>query len=504
MIIIQSVLIYVPAVAVGFLLVHLMWPERSLFALLFKFFLGIGTGLGLTSLLYFIILLVTPVRFPFLILQLVTLLVLLFITIRRERFTPHHPSSILHSPRTTHYALLLSLLLSLLITTTSFINFSIRRDQGAFDAWMIYNRAARFIFRDPANWQATLSPNLSWGFHADYPLLVSANVAWAWASLGAENIRVPLVQSGLFFFACIGILFTALAQIRGVGQASLAAIILMSISGFVRSGSGQTADVPLAFFMLASVAAMSLRGRSPKQSPITEDDQTSSFDYAQDENVRAERSRSVSPGKAAFSSSDILLILSGFMAGLAGWTKNEGLLFIAVSVFVLFIKFLREKSPYQFLYYLLGLAFPALVILYFKFLAPAGDLFSGSLTDNLARISDPSRYLLILKSLGSELLSFGGWLLPLLPLIILLFLVFGSKPEVEMKQTFRALSIILALQLLGYLAIYLITPHDLAWQLDTAFDRNILQIFPSFIFLFFASIRDFESFSHGEPHAPHN
>ncbi|MCJ7435643.1 MAG: hypothetical protein MUO77_19340, partial [Anaerolineales bacterium] len=453
----QSIIIYIPAIVIGFLLVHLLWPERGLWVLLFKLSLGVGAGLGLTSLLYFIILLVIPIGFPFSTLQIIILLILLFLTIRRERTIPLTPRpspfatrSTPSTSRVTHYSLLITLLLSLLITIASFINFSIRRDQGAFDAWMIYNRAARFIVRDPANWQATLSPDLSWGFHADYPLLVSTNVAWAWTSLGAENIRVPLVQSGLFLFACIGLLFTALAQVKGIRQSSLAAIILMSISGFVRSGSGQTADVPLAFFMLASIAIMSLRGTFFPEAILSQQE-------------------TASP-KAR---SDMLLVLSGFMAGLAGWTKNEGLLFIAVSVVIMFLFFARTKSLRSFIYFGLGLVFPALVILYFKSITPAGDLFSGSPADILARIADPTRYLLILKSLGSELLSFGGWPVPLILFIILLFFVFGSKLDTETRQLFRALSAIAALQLLGYLVIYLITPHDLAWQLGTALDRNV-------------------------------
>jgi hypothetical protein len=196
-----------------------------------------------------------------------------------------------------------------------------------------------------------------------------------------------------------------------------------------------------------------------------------------------------------------LLFISGFMAGLAGWTKNEGMLFITVSVVILFFVFVRTKSLRSFIYFGLGLAFPVLVILYFKSITPAGDLFSGSLADILARITDPTRYLLILKSLGSEFLSFGGWPLPLLLFIVPLFFIFGFKPEAEIKGPFRVLSIILALQLLGYLAIYLITPHDLSWQLGTAFDRNVLQIFPSFLFLFFISLEDYHN---GEPYASRN
>ena len=95
-----SILIYIPAVVIGFLLVHLLWPERGLWPLLFKLFSGIGLGLGLTSLLYFIILFVMPVGFPFLILQIIILLVLLFITMHRERNISSRSEA-----EQTHYAL---------------------------------------------------------------------------------------------------------------------------------------------------------------------------------------------------------------------------------------------------------------------------------------------------------------------------------------------------------------------------------------------------------------
>jgi hypothetical protein len=449
----ESILIYIPAVAIGFLLVHPLWPECGLFALLFKLSLGAGAGLGLTSLFYFIILLVMPVRFPFLTLQIIILLVLLFITIRREHPTLHAPRITFRTSRNTNYALLIFLLF-ILITLASFINFSIRRDQGAFDAWMIYNRAARFIFRDPANWQATLSPDLYWGFHADYPLLVSTNVAWAWASLGTENIRVPLMQSGLFLFACIGLLFTALVQVKGIRQASLAAIILMSISGFVRSGSGQIADVPLIFFILAGIVLLYL---------------------------------------AIQNNSNSLFALSGLMTGLAGWVKNEGLLVIVVSLVVLFFFCIKQqKSLKSFLRFCAGLLFPTLVITYFKVaLAPPSDLFVGSLSENFAKFIDPTRYGLILKASLNQILYFGNWPFSLVISLLIYGLVLGFHlPEDSRKAFWLALAIIV-MQLLGYIGVYLITPHDLAWHLGTSFGRTVMQVFPSLLFLFFISLKDF-------------
>jgi hypothetical protein len=459
MIYIQSMLIYLPALAIGFLLVHLIWPERSLLILLFKAILGIGAGLGLTSLLYFFVLLINPVGFPFLTLQIVILLVLLFITIRYEHSTRHATRAALHVPpptqhasRITNYALLI-LLLSLIITIASFINFSIRRDQGGFDAWMIYNRAARFIYRDTVNWRATLSPDLYSGSHADYPLLVPANVAWAWASLGAENIRVSLAQSGLFLFGCIGLLFTALAQVRSIGQASLATIILMSFSGFIRDGSSQTADVPLAFYILASIVLLYLAIQHNNRS---------------------------------------LFVLSGFMAGLAGWVKNEGLLVIAISLLMLFFFCIKQKSIHSFFQFIAGVFFPALVIAYFKVaLAPPGDLFVGSLSENFSKVVDPARYSLILQFIFHEILYYGGWPFSLVLSLLVYGFVFGFHLPKDFRKAFGVVLAIIGMQLIGYIGIYLITPYDLQWHLTTSLGRTILQVFPSLLFLFFASIRDF-------------
>ena len=455
MIYIQSILVYLPALVTGFLLVHLIWPERSLLILLFKAILGIGAGLGLTSLLYFIVLLINPVGFPFLTLQIVILLVLLFITIRRERSTFQFPRITFPKLTFMNYVLPGFLLLILLITIASFINFSIRRDQGGFDAWMIYNRAARFIYRDTVNWRATLSPDLYSGSHADYPLLVPANVAWAWASLGAENIRVSLAQSGLFLFGCIGLLFTALAQVRSIGQASLATIILMSFSGFIRDGSSQTADVPLAFYILASIVLLYL---------------------AIQQNNRS------------------LFVLSGFMAGLAGWVKNEGLLVIAISLIMLFFFCIKQKTIGSFFQFITGIFFPALVIAYFKVaLAPPGDLFVGGLSENFSKVVDPARYSLILQFIFHEILYYGGWPFSLVLSLLVYGFVFGFHLPKDFRKAFGVVLAIIGMQLIGYIGIYLITPYDLKWHLTTSLGRTILQVFPSLLFLFFASIRDFGS-----------
>lgn len=207
-----------------------------------------------------------------------------------------------------------------------FIKTIISRPQGVLDAWSIWNRAARFIYRDPENWRATLSPDLALFRHADYPLLVPLNVAWGWEALGNETLRVPMLQSALFTFSIVMVMFSILAFTRTIGQASLASVVLIAYSGIIVEGTYLIADVPVTYFILTSSILMYLFV------------------------VRNESA---------------LLMLSGFMAGLAGWTKNEGLLFIAVSPIALIVTS-PNNIKRSLVAYLTGLAIPLLVILYFK------------------------------------------------------------------------------------------------------------------------------------------
>ncbi len=103
------------------------------------------------------------------------------------------------------------------------------------------------------------------------------------------------------------------------------------------SASGLLADVPILFFMLSSLVLMYLALTRGQGSPM---------------------------------------VLSGLMAGLAGWTKNEGLLFILAAVLGLSLTRYKDMRRSLFLF-AAGLALPLAVILYFKGIAPPGDLLGA-------------------------------------------------------------------------------------------------------------------------------
>src|SRR5690349_16796335 len=49
-----AVVVCLAKILAGFVLVHLLWSARDFKALLFKFFLGFGAGMGISALLYFL------------------------------------------------------------------------------------------------------------------------------------------------------------------------------------------------------------------------------------------------------------------------------------------------------------------------------------------------------------------------------------------------------------------------------------------------------------------
>ena len=441
----SPLLLKLPAL-VGGLVIHWLWPDRRPMAVLLKASLGIGLGLGISSILYFVSLLIAPGRLNMLAAQALLLLILVIAIARRERGSGWLRFSQPSLSR-LQWGSLAVLPIAFIFSLLAFANLSAARPQGSFDAWGIWNRTARFIYRDPENWQATFSPNLFWLMHADYPLLVPLNVAWSWDVLGFETNRTPSMQSFMFLFGTLAVLFSATALLRTIAQGSLAALVLAGIPSLFFTGYGQIADVPVAYFVLS--AGVCIHAGLALDQPR-------------------------------------LLALSGFMAGLAAWTKNEGLAFAPAGLLAIVIADRKNRTAVR--AYLAGLVIPAAVVLYFKaFLAPASEFAVGGVTALAAKALDPTRYSIILLALWKQLGTFAGWPVTIfLQLAVYAWLMRRRTPR-ETVPAARALAALITLQLLGYCAIYLLSPYDLQWHLDTSIGRLVMQLVPALIFLVFST-----------------
>lgn len=473
-------LVFLLPVLYGGLLVHLLWDESSWPAMLFKAFLGIGIGLGLWSLSFFAYLLAFTGQNWFILFEVAALGALLLLTFIRNRRHPLRRPSLQGLSTWSSLQKFLVALGAIVFTISLFtsINYLLRRRQGDWDAWMMYNRAARFVYLDQTHWRESFSRAMDPIFHPDYPLMLAMNIASGWDTVGRDTPHVPMVQSALFAIACAGLITSALALVKSVGQAALGVIILWGVPVFVNEGAREMADVPLAFFLSATGILLYLYH---------------------------------SQGKAG------LLVLAGITAGLAAWTKNEGAVVVLGASVASIVICLRQRGWRPLLWYAVGLCLPMAIVMYFKFfLAPPGDILSRGPTDSLAHILDPSRHLVILQYFWQEIVGFGNWGIPplaigILPILLIFYFVFREPATRDSRAALLAGWTILVIQMVGYYVAYLITPYELAWHLSFSTTRIVVQVFPLLAFLILCAATPVENVmgprlvqTHGANHASGN
>lgn len=333
-----------------------------------------------------------------------------------------------------------------------FTSISLFLPEGYADAWGIWNLRARFLYRGGEGWQSVFSPLVT---HSEYPYLVSASVFRGWCYAGRESVLAPILLGGIFTFAIPLLLLAAMAHIRSPIQGMLASLLLLGMPYFIYQGAGQYADTPLAFFILATLILVALHDRAGAASPR-------------------------------------LLVCAGLAAGLACWTKNEGLLFLfaLMSARVLSALLLHRTKNFgaDMLYFALGLLPVLLVLVYFKIQAPFNDLFSPSYS-RLAAIASHllsgSRYLYVLQKFIEQGLTFHRFIVSPLPVLALYLLCMGARVQPQDRNFLLTAALCLCIMAVGYFFIYVITPRDLEWHIRTSLNRLLLHLWPAVVLVFF-------------------
>jgi hypothetical protein len=464
--------------ASGFALLALDWRRRGSFAtdLLLRSSLSVGFSLGIFSFVYFFAL-VCHFR-NLLLIDVIVFVVLIAARAVQFRLGLVKPEIVVRDnqdndnddqwPDWFRHILTAAFVIALFAAVYSALVRMLAFPHGdGWDAFAIWNLHARFLFLGGAHWRDGFTP-LVGGSHPDYPLLLPAAIAHFWIFIGHDDPRVPAVIGIVFTFSTIGVLFAALSILRGRMSAMMGAIALLATPFFIEQGMAQYADVPLSFFFLATVVLFCLFDGQP------------------------EVARRLG-----------LLVLAGLAAGFAAWTKNEGLLFliaIAVSRLLIFIR--RPKKPENDIIQtspafwvtvvpLLASLLPGLLLVaYYKHsIGVPGDLFSGPATV-LPKLLDPARYWVIFAGYVKGFFRFGHWLwIPGTVLLIGLTVVFGRNKDCTRQLGFRTSVLALTLTLVGYFAVFLITPYDIHWHLRFSLVRLFLQLWPSTVFLSFLMLQ---------------
>jgi hypothetical protein len=295
--------------------------------------------------------------------------------------------------------------------------------------------------------------------HPDYPLLIPLSVARGWGIIGRETQAVPAALAAIFTFSTAGLLTSALAASGDLRAGCLGGMVLLGTPFFVHHGASQYADTPLAFFFLAT--AVLLHHASHADPPRK-----------------------------------VIWVLAGLAAGLSAWTKNEGLLLVAVVVLATAIRRSGAGAaswpPRRVVWLAVGLL-PALsVVLAFKLTVPPNDLIAGQgLGSTMQRLTDVERYRQVLTAFVREAFTFGrirdGAPISVgFPFLAAIYFIAGTwrRPRREASGAAGIMAIV-GILLTGYGVTYLTTPRYLPWQLATSLDRLVLQVWPTFLFGYF-------------------
>jgi hypothetical protein len=420
----------------------------------FRLILGIGIGIGLASECFFFGLVTGSSGLRLEILLLVAAGTGVTLNPHKAKCRFCEASSIETIPRTGGDRILSRWLawafaLLLFLDLAVFAWVSARNPRGGWDAWAIWNLRAHFLYRNEGvAWRDTFTEVLDWS-HPDYPLMLPAFVARGWRLLGRESSSVPIALACFFTFGCAGLMAASLAILRGARQGLLAGLALAATPWLYAQGAMQCADVPVAFFRLATLAAMAMADRF---------------------NSRG------------------LAVIAGISAAFGGWAKNEGLLWLGAFLLARMIVARRQLVPA----FMAG-ALPVLApVLFFKArLATSSDIFgTAGRSGMMTRVLDPARYGLIAREAFVHAWNFGPLPVSALGMLIVYVAVAGLRRWNNRDRAILSTGVLaLLFTTVGYFAIYLIRPLDLAWLLDTSADRLLLQLWPGIIFVVFLACR---------------
>ena len=429
-----------------------------------------GFGLGLSSFSFFILACVMRISIKALLAIEASLLMfsvlICWLHTNKKKLGMKHPKTEIFNPLRCfngdrHSFLQIVFYICLISAAVAFIFEFWANPHGRWDAWSMWNTKARYLFLGGEHWDSVFSEH---NRHPDYPLLIPSLVARSWKFYGHNTQLLPATIAIAFTFATVMLLYSSLSVLKSRTQGILGGVVLLGTPFFIVDGAGLCADVPLAFFILCVCVLFCLSAR--------------------------------------FSDNYGYYILAGIAMGCAAWTKNEGLLFIALTLLCHLVITVGKNGFRAYLREIayLGAGFVPLfvivVVVKLKYSSPNDLISAQNMSFLFSTITDSSRYFFIAATFYSRMMYLGKIFFPV-PIILILYLLFiGTDIKREYREKLILLITILFLMLCGYALIYLGTPYDLEFHLRTSLDRLLIHVWPSLIFCYFIFVAAPEEVSH--------
>jgi hypothetical protein len=328
------------------------------------------------------------------------------------------------------------------------VSYNPHGDEGA---WSIWNLRARFLVRAGGFWRDAFSSGLLWT-HPDYPLLLPGLVALCWKLSGRQSTDAPIAIAFLFVFGTAGLLVSTLAVLRSKTHAALAGTLLLGTASFIGLSAALYGDVPLSFYVLATLALLCLQDRYPEHPRFT--------------------------------------VLAGLMAGFAAWTRNEGLIFVVAVILARALALFRSRhraaiAP-QVFRFLAGAAAPLAVLAVFKLrVAGPSDLWTEPAATVLKHLADPSRWILTLEGLLLILVNFGRFLIPIVLALALYWYLVRFRADARDRVALSTAAVALGLTLAAQLLLDILFADNISVEVATSFERILLQLWPAALLAFF-------------------
>lgn len=429
------VLAFVIALLSGYFTVSIIDREMEL---RFRILLSIPMGFAISSIFYFLYQCLDLYNFrDFQWFEMIVLLVLVLVYYNQDK-----PEMAKHKFRKLSNWFYLVNIYALAI----FLKYFINNPMGSWDGFRIWNIKAEFLYLQTPLWRNVFHlPHFM--SHCDYPMFLPSSVARIWQYVGHQCFWTNMLIGLFFTFGLVYLLYQAVSYFKSEKVAAVVCTVFMISDIFLVNGAAQCADIPLAMFFLSAIVCL--------------------FFYFKNKRFTT-------------------FLLSIIFAGLSAWVKNEGFMFLIMYSLVMLSWFaINKRVKKVIITAFISALFVMCSLLYKKFTGAPNDLVYGFIeVKSYLFAFDMQRYLVILQTFLT--LMFGKFVL-FLSLVILTFK--GFKVREKIKNPFVLSTAIFLLMVVGYIAVYVLAPHDINWLTKNSMERIILQILPVFVFLFSIVLR---------------
>jgi hypothetical protein len=339
----------------------------------------------------------------------------------------------------------------------------VRSPHGQPDATLIWNLKARFMIRGGGDWTAFV--RVPWS-NPSHPLLVSASVARLWAYAGAELPTVPLILGAATGIAVVAAVVGVLDPRRT--RAWIAASVVVAPLGFSQSIAAQTADLPMALYLLVTIILIASAGAP-------------SAPARWGGSAGAPSAPARWGGSAGAMTAERAAIATGIVSGLAAWVKNEGLVVFIIAFGIVAWRATRTRRP-RALAGFAAAAAPALVtIAWLKLvMAPVAPEYFGGSPGLSAQVTAVDAALVGTLA-GRYWMNWGTGMMPAITLAAAM--VAATRDGRFARQSLAVLGVVFA----AYCTVWWLTPLDTAWLMSTTADRLLLQLWPALVVAAFSA-----------------